>query len=362
MKKHLTEKNLNDFTSNINYSYFDDVKVNCGNIDFHSDISSDLIQYHSLSRFSEDFAKALCFVYDNKVNHPNNFDKELCSYLYYWLGDKIYSNLNDTRVFSKLIRMFFDVLNEKNFPYMCDNPKTGIDKDTFNNNKLLFDYSKNHENIKLDTVYGDVTCDDKYKEVLLNYIKIYKDAYFSCKRINQNKHDCEYFKKLYPEDEYKKLSSFNCRKYNPPSLTAGIQGFEQNIISLPGVHGLEGNRGTEIQRVAGINDQHKFYSFSNPNRSSPETHILNEGEYPSTYNTTDGGSTKTIAGSVAPVLGVSSISLLLYKVTPLGGFIRNFLGRNRNMHNPVEYMDSFNPYSDGIVPGDRTMNISYHRL
>ncbi|EDL42546.1 variable surface protein Vir27, truncated, putative, partial [Plasmodium vivax] len=58
-------------------------------------------------------------------------------------------------------------------------------------------------------------------------------------------------------------------------------------------------------------------------------------------------------------------SFILYdviNVTPLGGFIRNFLGRNKNMYNPIEDIDGFNPYSDGMVPGDRRMNISYHRL
>ncbi|SCA59567.1 Plasmodium vivax Vir protein, putative [Plasmodium vivax] len=73
-------------------------------------------------------------------------------------------------------------------------------------------------------------------------------------------------------------------------------------------------------------------------------------------------SSKAIAGSIAPVLGVSSFSLLLYKVTPVGGFINRLLGRNRNMYNPVEYMDSFNPYSDGMDPGSRGVNISYHRI
>ncbi|CAG9481983.1 Plasmodium vivax Vir protein, putative [Plasmodium vivax] len=362
MGKHLTENNLKEFTSNIKYSYFEDGKGNCGNIEFHSEISSDLIQYHNLSRISEKFAKALCYIYDNKVNHPNEFDKELCSYLYYWIGDKIYSNTNDRGVFSKLMNMFFHVLNYKHTSDICGILNTEIDKDTFINNKLLFDYSKNHGNIKLDTVYGDATCDDKYKEVLQNYIKIYKDAYSSCNRMSQNKYDCEYFKKLYKDDQYTELSTFNCRKYNPATLSTEIPGHEQNEIVLPVVRGLEGNFRQEMHRISDINDQRNIYSHSNSNSSLTITHLLKKDVSLSMDNTTEVGSSKTIAGSVVPVLGVSSISLLLYKVTPLGGFIRNFLGRNRNMYNPVEYMDSFNPYSDGMVPGDRTMNISYNRL
>ncbi|KMZ89611.1 hypothetical protein PVMG_06068 [Plasmodium vivax Mauritania I] len=344
------------------YSYFDDVKVNCGYIDFHSDISDELIFYPNLKSISEDFAKALCFVYDNKVNHPNNFDKELCSYLYYWLGDKIYSNLNDTRVFSKLIRMFFDVLNKKYYYDICDTPKTEIDENTFKNNKLLFDYSKNHVNIDHHTVYGDWTCDEKYNEVLKNYVEIYKDAYSNCKQMSEKKYDCEYFNKLYPEDQYEKLSSFNCRKYNPPNLSDGIKAFEQNETSSPVVRGLERNLIPEIHPVSDINNRKNFYSVSNPKHVSPMTHTLNEGKSLPMDNTTEGGSSKTIAGSIVPVLGVSSFSLLLYKVTPVGGYINRLLGRNRNVYNSMEYMDAFNPYNEGMDPVDRRMNISYHRL
>ncbi|VUZ99250.1 PIR protein [Plasmodium vivax] len=95
---------------------------------------------------------------------------------------------------------------------------------------------------------------------------------------------------------------------------------------------------------------------------SEARHGLGDGIPPVTDQTAEGGSSKTIAGSVVPVLGVSSISLLLYKVTPVGGFINKLLGRNMNMHNNIENMDMFNPYSDEMDPGGRRMNISYHRF
>ncbi|CAI7724263.1 PIR protein [Plasmodium vivax] len=118
----------------------------------------------------------------------------------------------------------------------------------------------------------------------------------------------------------------------------------------------------KLYRHDARNYRPKVYRDTQLNHISEAQRGLVNDISPFTDHTTEGGSSKTIAGSVVPVLGVSSISLLLYKVTPVGGFINKLLGRNRNMYNTIENMDVFNPYSDEMDPTGRRMNISYHRF
>ncbi|KMZ96158.1 hypothetical protein PVNG_05804 [Plasmodium vivax North Korean] len=243
------------------------------------------------------------------MNHPHDFDKDLCSYLYYWIGDKIYSNSSNKGVFTKLITMFFDVLNSKHLSYICGTLKTGIDKDTFKNNKLLFDYSKNHENIKLDTVYGDATCDKKYKDSLQNYIKIYKDAYSNCTGNSEKKYECDKYSEIWDEELYQKLSTFSCihsengravlelQEAYEQQQPAQVQNYIQDSATLPSPHRIPA-RDEDL-----VKNQHTR------GQTFPRAY-----EPIQLDDATESGTSKTIAGSVAPVLGVSSISLLLYKV------------------------------------------------
>ncbi|SCA81750.1 VIR protein [Plasmodium vivax] len=339
------------------YSNFEHGQSGCEKFPFYTNIKDEIDDsYPSLQIISEKILKALCFIYNKKRYRQNNFNEEYCSYLYYWLGDKIYHKVNKT-VFSKFINMIYNELYSSSDSFIiCNTIKTNINKDTFNKNKVLFDYSKDYKNIDLDTVYGDITCDNVYKEYITKYINMYKEAYSDCYETKENKFDCDTFSKLFNNDQHTKLISFRCTESKNPRVALKVQGptsqVPERTVQLRPV----------VARDSYMISRSEDLTGSHQNHSSPVTNILNEVESHSIDNTTEGGSSKTIAGSVVPVLGVSSISLLLYKVTPLGGFIRNFLGRNRNMYNPVEYMDAFNPYNEGMDPMDRRMNISYHRL
>ncbi|EDL42633.1 variable surface protein Vir27, truncated, putative, partial [Plasmodium vivax] len=190
----------------------------------------------------------------------------------------------------------------------------------------------------------------------------------NCTGTQENNFYCKYFNNLFSNEKYDKLTSFTCteRPYNNAFLEVPVDKVKEPDIGVLGnpasVANLNGVPRPTSSRDIDRNDYPNSYPHPYPNKGLADQHTLYDHPIPPVEDTTEGGSSKTIAGSVAPVLGVSSISLLLYKVTPLGGFIRNFLGRNRNMYNPVEYMDSFNPYNDGMDPGGRTMNISYNRL
>ncbi|SCA59847.1 VIR protein [Plasmodium vivax] len=244
--------------------------------------------------------------------------------MYYWIGEKIYDISDSTPMFTRIMNMLYEEFNITDNGRICEPLDTSIDKETFKKNKMLFDYSKNYEYINLSTVSGSTTCEKDYINFINEYITIYKDAHSNCNKGDQKNYDCTYFHKLFEKDEHTKLTSFchqDTRKHSP-----------------------------------------RFYHDTQVNTVSQAKSVLGDDILTLTDHTAEGGPTKTIMGSVVPVLGVSSISLLLYKVTPVGGFINKLLGRNMNMHNNIENMDMFNPYSDEMDPGGRRMNISYHRF
>ncbi|KNA02206.1 hypothetical protein PVNG_05529 [Plasmodium vivax North Korean] len=72
--------------------------------------------------------------------------------------------------------MIYQVLYQTNMFTTCTPLHENIDKNTFIKYKLLFDYSKDHENIKLDTLNPNTTCDEHYKDAIDKYINTYKDT------------------------------------------------------------------------------------------------------------------------------------------------------------------------------------------
>ncbi|CAI7719854.1 PIR protein [Plasmodium vivax] len=355
MAKLLTKNDFDKFTSNVWYSNFDRGEGDCEKDPFISEIKDELegprYWHYDLSKFSDKIARALCYIYKRKINHQNDFDKDRCSYFYYWLGDKIYSRLHDKTKFTSIIKMIYDEIYRTDFLNTCPYLYKDIDVDTFNTYKILHDYSKDYGNIYLKTLSGDITCNEDYKDAIYKYINTYKDAYSNCKIVKTKKYDCVYFDSLFGRKTYEDLTSFTCKKAQNETLAPSSKGeLLHEEYTLTRFDDSYRNTGQRVHSNTYIN-------------LVPETkRVLDTGSTVLTENTPYDSSSKTIMGSVVPVLGVSSFSLLLYKVTPVGGFINRFLGRNRNMYNHIEYMDAFKPYSEGMDPVDRRMYISYHRL
>ncbi|VUZ99850.1 PIR protein [Plasmodium vivax] len=358
MSHHRTKYDLDQLTSKFHYNYFDNEQRNCYDVQFHSNIKDDLKQYRtSFKDISDKLIKGLCFIYNKKINNLSQFDNEWCSYLYYWLGYNILQNLSDKSLFRKIIRMIYGELNSSGMYSICNYLYEKIDENTFDTYKLLFDYSKDHENFNLSTSYGYTTCDEHYKKVMIDYINTYRDAHKNCTENNEKNYDCEYFKKLFSKDLYAKLTTFTCtERQNGGTITEKQRENKVQEAALTEYFPLAREMASTFQhntaRGSGLVRYHN--TQFQENTETTETLPM--------IDTAEGSSSKSIVGSVVPVLGVSSFSLLLYKVTPVGGYINRLLGRNRNVYNNIEYMDAFNPYSDGMVPGDRRMNISYHRI
>ncbi|KMZ88737.1 hypothetical protein PVBG_05683 [Plasmodium vivax Brazil I] len=314
MGEHLTVNDLKYLTSNIIYDNFERGDGNCDKVPFYEDIIYELELQKNLTPIRDKLAKAVCYVYWRKVNH-DNFDNDLCEYLYYWVGHKIYSFVSDKTVFSKIIKAFYEELYASDKGAICYRPNYSIDQDLFHKNKLLFEYSKNYKNIYLKTLPGNTTCDDGYINFIKEYINIYKDAYINCTKGDPKIYNCKYLNTLLKQYEHRNLESFHCLNHKAQPLSMDAQGFvEQAEYSSHVPRGSKGNSalvGIPVSR--GDNEQYER-QFLPHNLTFSEHNELDSTLSHDTNNSTEGGSSKTIAGSVAPVLGVSSFSLLLYKV------------------------------------------------
>ncbi|KNA01606.1 hypothetical protein PVNG_05971 [Plasmodium vivax North Korean] len=342
------------------YYKFESGQGDCKNVPFFSEVRDELEIHPSLRNISDKIAKALCYVYWKKF-YNDDFSNDLCSYMYYWIGDKIYSKLSSTSQFRSIIRILYEELNKTELYTICEPVKSSIDKNKFDKNKVLFDYSKDYGNVEIDVAHGDTTCNNNYKRYIEKYIEIYNDAYSYCKVNNNSIYECDKFSVILNDDLYEKLSSFTCT---------------QSENAIKAVEEQEVLKELENEKPAAYHNFPTHRVIDSPEHSSvpkgvPVFHTKHRSEVQQDPEKIDSlligdgvqdTSSKTIAGSIAPVLGVSSFSLLLYKVTPVGGFINRLLGRNGNMYNNIVQMDEFNPYNDGMDHANRRMNISYHRM
>ncbi|CAI7724061.1 PIR protein [Plasmodium vivax] len=363
MALHFRKEDLKKLTSNINYDKFEHTQGSCKNVNYYSEIKDEFDMYPKINVISQKLKEALCFMYERKKYHHINIDDDLCSYFFYWIGHNILQRLMIRSSFSRIIKTIYQELNRTDMAIICNPLHENIDENTFRKYKLLFDYSNDHKHVNLNIVHAHTTCDEPYKEAIQKYIDAYIDVYEHCKGNILKKYDCGYFNKLFNNYKHEELKSFNCRIYNsqihnrePQREHTPRHNSLPNFLSSEKVPLVAGNVDPHVNQV--YNHRHRL----NDNKGTALRHEVETDFTLPTEKTLESGSSKTIPGLVAPVLGVSSISLLLYKLTPVGGYINRLLGRNRNMYNPAEYMESFNPYSDGMVPGDRTVNISYHRL
>ncbi|KMZ94962.1 hypothetical protein PVMG_05631 [Plasmodium vivax Mauritania I] len=311
MGDHLTKDDIKKLTSYYNYSKFEDGKEGCENFDFYSSIRDEISEsYPYLKTISENILRALCYIYKKKKDNPGSFEEELCLYLYYWLGNKIYPFVRNKILFSKIIDMIYGELYSKITDIIVCKPNNpSIDQERFNDNKVLFDYSKDYQYIEIVTAPGTTTCDRIYKDYIEKYKDIYRDAYSNCRGKKDKKYECDKYEEIFNENLYNKLSSFSCRYNENDKAVFERQSRPEEQETALALHFTPPS----------VNDTASDYRRAlspilSKHQSSRSLEAPGSIQELSNVDNSEGGSTKTIAGSIVPVLGVSSFSLLLYKV------------------------------------------------
>ncbi|KMZ96383.1 hypothetical protein PVNG_06339, partial [Plasmodium vivax North Korean] len=189
---------LENLPTKYNYYSLDKGKAICGEYKFYKDAQLKLSSDDGLQKVSEKILKAMCYMYTKKSS--NQLDSEMCKYFYYWLGDVLLKNINNQNFTSAYLISLYSIINSAGLGKICDPLNYYIDKDIFKNNKLIFDYSEDYENYKLDLNKPNPLCNKSYQEYLQTYIcdplnyYIDKDIFKNNKLIFDYSEDYENYK------------------------------------------------------------------------------------------------------------------------------------------------------------------------
>lgn len=151
---------LNILPTKYYYCNFNYKRGDCIEANFRSNIDNELKNIPILSGVLDTILKALCYIHNKK--YQESFDKEICSYLYYWIGDALFTSFNDDALFTKVINILYVVLQNTNDTKICVPIYREI-KDAFNKIKMIYDFSKDYEKYKIELSNADITCNANYK-------------------------------------------------------------------------------------------------------------------------------------------------------------------------------------------------------
>ncbi|SCA83809.1 Plasmodium vivax Vir protein, putative [Plasmodium vivax] len=329
MPNYLGDKEFSYLNTNFYYNSLNTRYNNCQDEKFYNAAKEKLNEYAWNVDVSEQILKGLCYVY--RKSFTEDSVKNICNFLYYWLGNILLEKMEHNFLFQNAIIDLFDILiNDRG--KICTAPPYYIDQHHFKNIKFFFDYSEDYNTYIGQLNTHNPPCNEKYK----NYLKSYVDSYNKFKAICQNERPsysyCNVFNEYFADKNPTHLSTWTCRlehrepeemkvyddteamKEKPPKMyTMGEQ--STNIRGeLEGVR----EQGAELLSSSDyLSDASVMISVSSPSDSFP----------PSTI-------TKSVA-SAASAAGLLVPPFLVYNFTPAGAWINKFFGRNQMNRSPL---------------------------
>ncbi|GAW84708.1 hypothetical protein PGO_004525 [Plasmodium gonderi] len=174
------------------YAIFDNANNNCER-NFIVEYASKLIEKQTwINNPPIKILNALCHVYNDKKK--GKIDRSYCDYLYYWIGDIIYNNIEYNINFTPVINVINFILQNNEGSSICNYDKYNIDREEFMDIKQLFDYSKDYNEFK--RVISNGSCSADYADLLNKYAFIYSNFKLKCSKFPQESKHCEYINKL----------------------------------------------------------------------------------------------------------------------------------------------------------------------
>ncbi|SCA60881.1 Plasmodium vivax Vir protein, putative [Plasmodium vivax] len=316
----------------------------------------------------------MCYMYTKKSN--NQLKSEMCKYFYYWLGDMILNNISNKHFTPGYLISLYNALNNDGVDIVCKQIYRYIDENNFRNIKLIFDYSEDYVNYKLDLVQPNPPCNESYKGYLDNYVKKYNILHSHCKVEERNDTYCTEFHKHFSDKEHDLLSTWKCKlegtelKVNligdghgkevekaqiERSSTRGARRAELNEMERAG--GARATKLMEIQVEGGTHVEHSV-----PTEPPLETESSVVSSSPEDADSSSISTTSKYIANVASVTGIVIPSYLVYNFTPAGTWINRLFGRTPKMnHNTLADMELINNFSQtGPFNSERSrFDISY---
>ncbi|SBS95091.1 PIR protein [Plasmodium ovale] len=279
------------------------------NPQFASTCDSIFTNRHNSNSIHKDICKTLlAYFHLSKISGGSNDPNSYCRYSNYWLNKKVRKENGTLEEYASSFFNIFASSTNGNFTSSeCKNYVYDLGDDTFKKMKILFTYHEHYSNFILK----------KQKEPDLSCVsaqecaKIYKENIFNCSSF---------------EDKY-------CAK---------LKGFRDKLMR-------------DLKSLKMCSDTQDI--ISSIDKTITESSSQNQREESSQATTIS-------ASSLGTMMGVSLLSLFLYKVTPLGSWLSSRIGNFKKTLNigDNEENESLFQYSESTesnyTNGD--YNIAYH--
>ncbi|CAI7721668.1 PIR protein [Plasmodium vivax] len=314
------------------YTSLNEAHDDCQNEAFYNIAKKKLEDYDWLHDVSEQILKGLCYVYRKRLK--NNFESDICKFLYFWLGNILYDKLKYNILFFDVINNLFDILKDDNMRKICILPHTYMDVNHFKKIKFFFDYSEDYNSYKQQLIGHNNSCNSEYKTYLDNYVKSYNNVKVECEENHITNTYCKEFHHYFKGKNVYDLSNWKCilQEYGHEYQELEDEEVAQEPLSSP-EHGKGVHHATTLNQFPSVEEQEEKSLGSSHYISrvaTPELDSISDPSVVSSISTT----TKSIA-SAASAAGLLVPPFLLYNFTPARSWINKLLGRNNMNRNPL---------------------------
>ncbi|KMZ76815.1 hypothetical protein PVIIG_06337 [Plasmodium vivax India VII] len=208
MPNYLGDKALSNLNTKFYYTSLNKGNDDCQDEAFYNIAKKKLEDYDWVEDVSKHILKGLCKVYRKSLN--DNFDSDICKFLYFWLGNILLDKLEKKFLFFDVIHDLFNNLTNNKIGKICKLPHHYMEVDNFKNIKLFFDYSVDYNNY-IQQLAGNIhSCNNAYKTYLDSYVSSYKNIKVKCaENPNRNTYCNEFHEYFNGKDAYY-LSNWTC--------------------------------------------------------------------------------------------------------------------------------------------------------
>ncbi|VVA00005.1 PIR protein [Plasmodium vivax] len=343
MSNYLGDNRLSLIRTKYFYGQLDNGTDGCQNDTFYKLAKIKLDINDGLQVVSDKILKGLCCVYKKKLK--NNFESDICKFLYFWLGHILLDKMRNKVVFFDVILDLFNALNDDNIGKICEFPHYYINENNFKNIKFFFDYSEDYNSYKVQLTGNNPSCNYEYKTYLENYVKSYKNIRDECAyNQNRNKYCNEFYQHFNGKNDYY-LSNWTCnlQENGQEDPELGEEEEEGSLISAGagmGVHPVINQN--EIPNVTREGEKGPGFSGYISSEINSDLNGVSDPAHDSSPSTI-----KKIVTSAVSAAGVLVPPFLIYNYAPARSWINKLLGMNKGTNR--------NPYANPELMADFSM-------
>ncbi|KNA02167.1 hypothetical protein PVNG_05508 [Plasmodium vivax North Korean] len=278
---------------------------------FYEEAKNILDKNKVLENDSDKILKALCYVYT--ISSRAHFDRNICNFLYYWLGDILINKLIAKDLFHEVIMDLFNALINDEDNKICQVPYFLMLKEDFKDFKSIFDCSEDYKSYKVKHIYHRMSCNNNYKTHLDTNIKNYDMFYSHCEVEKRGHKYCEAFRKYFPDKNSNLLSQFKCRLETKESTVDQLKESHTRAQEQPQVQPIIGGLQEEKLSVLPVTGDSPA-----ERPSSPDYSVNTMDSQMGSYSTpSDDSSPSTIKKSITSAVSAAGLLVppfLLYNV------------------------------------------------